>query len=464
MNTSLAETSLAFALHGAARAVAGVAAGRNLNEALAELWRELPALPPGQRGAMQDLAYATLRAYGRGSFFLSRLMDKPLREEGVRALLLVALARIEARPEEAHTIVDQAVEAAAAQARGRFKALANGVLRNFLRRRAELEAAALQDDVARWQHPRWWIERLRRDWPRDWQAILAAGNDRPPMTLRVNRRRAAAADFLARLEEAGLPAQMLDGGAIRLERPVPVERLPGFAEGLVSVQDAGAQRAAALLGAHDGMRVLDACAAPGGKTAHIIELADVDLLALDADAGRALRIPENLFRLGLRAAPSPGRPKTARTNHTEQSEPSSPPSSGRGAGGWRVVPVDCRATDEWWDGREFDRILADVPCSASGVVRRHPDIKWLRRPADIARFARTQAEILDALWRVLAPGGKLLYATCSLFAEENGRLVAAFAARQEDCMRLPAAGALDLQLLPEKEHDGFYYALLEKQA
>lgn len=429
--TSLAETSLAFALHGAARAVAEVAAGRNLNEALAALWRELPALPPGQRGAMQDLAYATLRAYGRGSFFLSRLMDRPLREEGVRALLLVALARLEARPEEAHTIVDQAVEAAAAQARGRFKALANGVLRNFLRRRAELEAAALQDDVARWQHPRWWIDRLRRDWPRDWPSILAAGNGRPPMTLRVNRRRAAAADFLARLEAAGLPGRPLGDDAIRLERPVPVERLPGFAEGLVSVQDAGAQRAASLLDAHDGMRVLDACAAPGGKTAHLLERADVDLLALDADAGRALRISENLFRLGLSA---------------------------------KVAPADCREVDAWWDGRAFDRILADVPCSASGVARRHPDIKWLRRPADIAQFARTQAEILDALWRVLAPGGKLLYATCSLFAEENGRLVAAFAARQEDCMRLPAAGAFDLQLLPDEEHDGFYYALLEKQA
>jgi 16S rRNA (cytosine967-C5)-methyltransferase len=431
MTPALGETSLAFALHGAARAVAQVIAGRNLNEALAALWHELPALPPGQRGAMQDLAYTTLRGYGRGAFFLSRLMEKPLREEGVRALLLVALARLGARPEEAHTIVDQAVEVAAGHARGKYKALVNGVLRNYLRHRAEFEAAALQDDVARWQHPRWWIDRLRRDWPQDWQAILAAGNTHPPMTLRVNRRRATATDFCARLEAAGLPARTLGDEAVRLERPVPVERLPGFADGLVSVQDAGAQRAAALLDAHDGMRVLDACAAPGGKTAHLLERADVDLLALDADAGRALRVSENLFRLGLLA---------------------------------KVSPADCRDVDAWWDGRAFDRILADVPCSASGVVRRHPDIKWLRRPGDIAKFARSQAEILDALWRVLAPGGKLLYATCSLFAEENGRLVAAFAARQEDCMRLPAAGAFDLQLLPDEEHDGFYYALLEKQA
>jgi 16S rRNA (cytosine967-C5)-methyltransferase len=426
----LVEASLAFALHGAALAVAEVIAGRNLNEALAGLWRKWPGMPPGQRGAVQDLAYSALRRHGRGDFFLGRLMEKPP-GEAVRALLLTALARLEARPEEAHTIVDQAVEAAGALARGKYKALVNGVLRNFLRRRAELEKEAVQDEGARWQHPRWWIARLRSAYPDDWQAILEAGNGRPPMTLRANRRRVAATDFLGRLAAAGLPARPLEGGAILLERPVPVERLPGFAEGLVSVQDDGAQRAAPLLDAHDGMRVLDACAAPGGKTAHVLELANVDLMALDADAGRALRVSENLFRLGLLA---------------------------------KVKPADCRDLDAWWDGRAFDRILADVPCTASGVVRRHPDAKWLRRESDIAKFARTQGEILDALWRVLAPGGKLLYATCSLFPEENGRQVAAFAARQEDCMRLPVAGAPELQLLPNEEHDGFYYALLEKQA
>ena len=426
----LEDTSLAFALHGAALAVAEVMAGRNLNEALAELWRRWPNLPPGQRGAVQDLAYGALRRFGRDDFHLARLIQKPPAAP-VRALLLVALARLAVRPEEAHTVVDQAVEAAGALQRGKFKALVNGVLRNFLRRRAELEAAAGEDEAARWQHPRWWIARLRREHPGEWQSILEAGNGRPPMTLRVNRRRVAETDFLARLLAADIEARPLEGGAIRLARPLPVERLSGFAEGLCSVQDAGAQRAAALLDVHDGQRVLDACAAPGGKTAHILERAAVELLALDADAGRAVRVSENLLRLGLTA---------------------------------RVAVADCRETAAWWDGRAFDRILADVPCSASGVVRRHPDIKWLRRASDIARFARAQAEILDALWRVLAPGGKLLYATCSLFAEENERQVAAFAARQEDCMRLPVAGAPGLQLLPNEEHDGFFYALLEKQA
>ncbi len=427
----LPETSLAYALLGAATVVADVVAGRNLNETLDRLWRDRPELPSGQRGAMQDLAYSALRRFGRDGFFLAQLMDRPLRDGLVRALLLVALARLAARPEEAHTIVDQAVEAAGILVSGKYKPLVNGVLRNYLRRHDELEAAALKDETARWQHPRWWIAHLRRAHPRDWQAILEAGNRRPPMTLRTNRRRNAVEDYLARLAGAGLAARLLEGGAILLERPVPVERLPGFAEGLCSVQDAGAQRAAPLLDAHDGMRVLDACAAPGGKTAHILESAAVDLLALDADAGRALRVSENLFRLGLSA---------------------------------RVKSADCRDFDAWWDGRDFDRILADVPCTASGVVRRHPDAKWLRREKDIAQFASTQREILDALWRVLAPGGKLLYATCSLFPEENSRQVAAFAARQEDCMRLPVAGAPELQLLPTEEHDGFYYALLEKQA
>ena len=428
---SLSETSLAYAIYGAAKAVAEVLAGRNLNEVLAGLWREMPDLPSGQRGAMQDLAYSTLRRFGRDDFYLSRLMYRPLRDASVRALLLVALARLVVRPEEAHTIVDQAVEAAGVLACGKYKALANGVLRNFLRRRAELETASQQDEVARWQHPRWWITRLRRAYPDNWQTILEAGNGRPPMTLRVNRRRIAEADYLARLAAADISARLLEDGALLLERPVPVERLPGFAEGLASVQDDGAQRAAKLLDVHDGMRVLDACAAPGGKTAHILECADVDLTALDADAARALRVSENLLRLGLRA---------------------------------RVQPADCREVDAWWDGREFDRILADVPCMASGVVRRHPDAKWLRREKDIAQFANAQGEILEALWRVLAPGGKLLYATCSVFPEENDRQIAAFAARQEDCLRLPLDGAPELQLLPNQEHDGFYYALLEKQA
>ena len=417
--------SLAFALDAAARAVAAVIGGRNLDAALAAL-----DLPAAARPAAMDLAYGTLRRHGRGDFFLAHLMTRPLADPAARGLLLVALQRLEARPEDAHTTVDQAVTAAAGLARGRYKALVNGVLRNFLRRRDELLAVAERDETARWQHPRWWLAELRAACPDRWREVAEAGNQRPPMTLRVNRRRAATADFQRALAEAGIEARVLGETGLRLVRPLPVERLPGFAEGLVSVQDWGAQQAAPLLDARAGMRVLDACAAPGGKTAHLLERADLDLTALELDAARAARIGDNLRRLGLAAD---------------------------------VKVADCREVDTWWNGRRFDRILADVPCSASGVARRHPDIKWLRRAGDLARFATAQREILDALWRLLAPGGKMLYATCSLFPDENGRQVAAFVARHGDAQRLPMSDndkGCEWQLLPDADHDGFYYALL----
>ncbi|MDD5249082.1 MAG: 16S rRNA (cytosine(967)-C(5))-methyltransferase RsmB [Rhodocyclaceae bacterium] len=427
MNTA---APLASALLAAAQVVAAVIDGKNLDEALAA-----QGLAGPTRAAAQNLAYGALRRYGRGDFCLARLIARPLADAAVRGLLLAALHRIAERPDDVHTTVDQAVRAAAGLAGGNFKGLVNGVLRNFLRRRDELEAAADGDEVARWQHPRWWLDRLITAYPQDWQAIAAAGNGHPPMCLRVNRRQTDAAAYLAVLHTEGIAGRALDDSAILLDKPVAVERLPGFAAGRVSVQDHGAQQAARLLDARPGMRVLDACAAPGGKTCHLLEGADLDLVALEADAARAARIGDNLARLGLAAA---------------------------------VQVADCRRVADWWDGRPFDRILADVPCSASGVVRRHPDIKWLRRARDVANFARSQAEILDALWQVLAPGGRMLYCTCSVFPQENALQVADFAARHADAIRLPAKTTGDdnneWQLLPSAEHDGFFYARLEKSA
>ena len=413
---------LAEALRTAAEVIAGVLSGRAADSALAA------AVPPGAlRAATMELAYPTLRSFGRGDFLLGCLVERPLRAPTTRGLLLAALERLEARPDQAHTIVDQAVEAAALN-RGRHKALVNGVLRSFLRRRDELLARADADDVARWRHPPWWIRRVQRDHPDRWEGILTAGNSRPPMTLRVNCRRISGADYVARLDADGIAASPHGDSAVHVEKPVPVERLPGFAEGLCSVQDFAAQAAAGLLDVAAGMRTLDACAAPGGKAAHLLERADLSLLALDADANRARRIEDNLRRLGLAAD---------------------------------VRVADARALDTWWDGRPFDRILADVPCSASGVVRRHPDAKWLRRESDIAGFAATQAAIVDALWRTLVPGGKMLYATCSVFAEENARQVEAFVGRHADARLLTPVAARTLEL-PDAEHDGLYYALLEK--
>jgi 16S rRNA (cytosine967-C5)-methyltransferase len=427
-DSSHRSASLAEALLGAAQLIAAVLGGRNFDVALAA-----SPLTGVTRAAAMDLGYTALRAFGRGDFLLGLLLAKPLKDRTARGLLLVALARLEARPDEAHTTVDQAVTAAARLAQGQFKGLVNGVLRSFLRRREELLIQADADPVARWQHPAWWIARLQQDHPAHWQSILAAGNTHPPLCLRINVRRVTSADFLRQLAVADIAASALDDTAILLDRPVPVERIPGFGGGLCSVQDWGAQAAAGLLGVRDGMRVLDACAAPGGKAAHLLETAGIDLTALDADATRAARITDNLRRLGLAAT---------------------------------VKVSDAREVDTWWDGRPFDRILADVPCSASGVVRRHPDAKWLRRESDIAGFAATQRAIVDALWRTLAPGGRMLYASCSVFGEENARQVETFVGRHVDARRLPIPGTTtrDAQLhhLPDAEHDGFYYALLQK--
>lgn len=441
----LPHDSLAFALLRAAEAMASVMGGRNLDGALATCWQKHAPIVT-QRGAIQDLAYGALRQFGRGDFLLRRLLREPLDETGdkplLRGLLLAALYRLETRPDDAHTTVNQAVAAAAAIGRGQYKGLANAVLRNRLRRDTELLAAANVDPVALHQHPRWWIDGLCKAYPATWRDILVAGNSHPPMTLRVNRRRTSAEAYLAHLTDAGIAAEVLDDTAILLERPQPVDKLPGFFDGWASVQDWGAQRAAPLLDVRSGQHVLDACAAPGGKTAHLLEMADLDLWALDLEPQRVVRIEENLKRLGLLA---------------------------------EVKAADCCEPASWWDGRPFDRILADVPCSASGVVRRHPDSKWLRRPEDIAGFARRQRRILDALWRVLAPGGKMLYCTCSVFPEENEMQVSRFVQHHADAQRLPMSDAMDvamdhnqgsqaLQLTPQAEHDGFFYALLQKRS
>lgn len=411
----------------AAGVMAEVFAGRNLNEALARCWRQQPELLPSTRGAIQDLCYGSLRRYLLGDAILDRLLESPVQQVELHAILLAAIYRLDTRPEDSHTTVNQAVDAAGSFKHGAWRGLANGVLRNYLRRRDALVADAQSWPEARWQHPDWWIARLKRAYPQNWQDILKAGNGHPPMALRPNLRRGSAEACLAELAAAEIEASLSAGGALLLAKPQPVDKLPGFFDGRLSVQDPGAQEAAKLLDLADGLRVLDACAAPGGKAAHMLETAAVELTALDNDASRLERVRENLDRLGLTA---------------------------------ELKTADCRKPADWWDGRPFDRILADVPCSASGVVRRHPDIKWLRRDEDIAGFAATQAAILEALWRTLAPGGKLLYATCSVFPEENQNQVAAFFARHADC-RLAAPHR---QLLPCAEHDGFFYALLQKSA
>jgi len=410
----------------AAGALEEVLAGAALHQVLPRRLQQLET--PGERGALQDIVYGSLRQLGRLDAWLAALLERPLTDPELGWLLRVAIYQLAYTRAPAHAVVHNAVTAAG---EGWRRGLANAVLRNFQRRRAELEKLADAQPRARWSHPDWWIAKLQAEHPDHWQGVLEASQQHPPFTLRVNCRHGDVADYLQRLTEAGMTARQTGPDAVTLDRAVPVHSLPGFDAGDVSVQDAGAQWAARLLNAQPGERILDACAAPGGKTGHILERADVSLTAVDADVARLARVEENLNRLQLEAT---------------------------------LIEGDAAQPESWWDDQPYDRILADVPCSASGVVRRNPDIKWLRRPDDIPQFAAQQAVMLEALWRLLAPGGTLLYVTCSLFNEENDGQVRAFLARHAgDAERCPLPEPLsDGSLLPDAEHDGFFYALLRK--
>jgi 16S rRNA (cytosine967-C5)-methyltransferase len=429
---------LARLLGHAADAVAAVRAGESLNDALA-------SCPAEARPGTQALAFHGLRWLGSAEVVRRSLAAKAP-PPAVDALLLLALALLwpaGGPPYAEHVLVDQAV-AAARQRAPASAAFVNAVLRRFLREREAVVAAALADTLARWNHPQWWIERLKHDWPDRWQAIADADNTHPPMTLRVNARRGTAAAYAARLAAAGIAAEAGPGSVVWLARPLPVARLPGFAEGEVSVQDAAAQLAAELLLARPlaaGARVLDACAAPGGKAAHLLELADLDLLAIDRDGVRLARVDETLARLGLAAT----------TRVADAADPAA-----------------------WWDGRPFEAILLDAPCSASGIVRRHPDVRWLRRAGDVAALAATQARLLDALWPLLGTGGRLLYCTCSLFRAEGQAQIDAFLQRQADAV-VAASPPSPGHLLPLPDNreahaapapgaagDGFFLMLIEK--
>ena len=409
-----------------------LADGRNLNQVLEESLRKKTVWTPAQRAALQDLSYGTLRFYGKLRAILALLLHKPMLDQRIYYVLLVALYQLQYSKAAHHAVVDHAVRSAQ-MLNVKVSGLVNAILRNFLRSRDTLLEQAAQNAEGKYSYPQWWIDELNAQYGERAAAILEAGNRHPPMTLRVNQRRNTTADYLMQLTQQDLFSRLVAPDALQLDKPVPVDRLPGFFDGMVSIQDAGAQYAAGLLDVQDGMRVLDACAAPGGKTAHILERASVEMVAVDKDANRLQRVAENLQRLQLAA---------------------------------QLVVGDAAEPDVWWDGKPFQRILADVPCSASGVVRRHPDIKWLRRRTDIAGFAAQQLDILRALWRLLAQDGKLLYATCSVFRQENEQVVVSFLAQHPDARRLPVALPDDIegQLLPDDQHDGFFYALLQKIA
>ncbi len=417
--------------------------GRSLTDVLA---RVDPALRPG----VQSLAFHALRWQGGARAARKHLVSKAP-APAVDAVLQVALALLwptgtDELPYAPHTLVDQAVQCVRRR-HAPSAGFVNAVLRRFLRERDQLvPVLQARDEVARTLFPDWWRKKLMQDWPQQWEPILAASQSPAPMTLRVHAGRGSAEAYLSRLTEAGIAARVTGPQAVWLDQPCAVTRLPGFAQGDVSVQDLSAQWAAPLLvgqGADrlaPGSRVLDACAAPGGKTAHLLELMpDLHVTALDVDAGRLVRVEETLARLGAQA---------------------------------RLIAADAARTDQWWDGQPFDAILLDAPCSASGIVRRHPDIRWLRRPEDVTALVRTQRGLLDALWPLLKPGGRLIYATCSVFQDEGEHQIVAFMQRTAGVIRHPAPG----HLLPVVENagasvadarapsDGFYYARLDKPA
>lgn len=424
----------------AALVVTRVFDGANLRDALAAV--DDPS-PLRGRTLVQELAYGTLRHWGRLDAIVARLAQKPIADPLLKALVAVALYQLDHTHAPAFAVVDRAVAAAGESVRPAVKSLVNALLRRYLRERDAVLRAVAAGEVARYSYPQWWIDRVRRDYPADWAAILEAGNARPPLTLRVNRAVATREELLARFAAAGVAARPAGASGVIVDEPRPVTELPGFAEGAFAVQDAAAQLAAPLLAASPGMRILDACAAPGGKTAHLLETPDIDVLALDIDPARIARIEDNLARLKVT-----GRRITLRQG-------------------------DAGAPERWWDGRPFDRVLLDVPCTASGIVRRHPDGKWRHRPGDVERFAGEQSRLLAAAWPLLAPDGRLLYATCSIFRTENGDRIDQFVAGRPDALReslnlADAAPGYDGQLLPSPggaghNQDGFFYALLRKR-
>lgn len=455
-------------LQGAAFLLMAVRSGRSMTAALEDI---APTLRPG----VQALGFHALRWLGRAEALRQQLATRPPPPEA-DALLCVVLGCMAPTfgtdvsslpPEEAdfptggpsensartprytlYTLVDQAVEAAKRSEDTRHQAsFINGCLRRFLRERDALVVLTEKNPQAVWNHPQWWIDRVRKDHPGQWQAILQANNTQAPLTLRINERKTTQDQYIRALDAINIGAYSVGRQGVILAHAQPVPSLPGFSEGHFSVQDAAAQMAAPLLldglaatgGGEDRLRILDACAAPGGKTAHLLELADCEVTALDIDARRCQRMGQNLRRLGLQADIRVG---------------------------------DAARPADWWDGRPYDAILLDAPCTASGIVRRHPDVRWLRRPTDIAQLAALQARLFDALWPLLKPGGRLLYCTCSVFRAEGEQQAQTFVTHHKDACLMPSPGHLLPQsgvqetVFPDNlkgDHDGFYYAVFEKR-
>ena len=409
----------------------------------------IEAVPKDLRPGVQALSFQTMRWWGR-AMALRKCLARKAPPAQADALLCTALAlswQDDLAPYPVHTLVNQAVEAARRHKDMRAQApFVNACLRRFLREREALIAQTDADITAQWNHPAWWVQRLQSDHPQHWQSILQAAQSAAPMTLRVSPQHSSVQAYLQALEAQGIAAKAVAEWGVQLLKAVPVHQLPGFSEGHVSVQDAAAQLAAPLLlnglsPSQKVLRLLDACAAPGGKTGHLLECdSRAQVLALDVDPVRCERIQQNLDRLKRTA---------------------------------QIVVANAAKPEDWWDGQSFDGILLDAPCTASGIGRRHPDVRWLRRESDVAQLAAIQAKLLKALWPMVKPGGRLLYCTCSVFKSEGETQIQTFVQHNTDALILPSPGHLTPSSATSEtslrdnvmgEHDGFYYALLEKRS
>ncbi len=426
-------------LQSVATVVAAVRSGSSASPALEKVGAE-------QRPAVQALAFHVLRNLGAAEALRTKLASRapPAQADALLCTALALACQADTAPYEVFTLVNQTVEAAKRSSGMHAQAnFINACLRRFLREQEALVADLANDLVARWNHPVWWIKRLKADYPTAWQAILANNNTQAPMTLRVNVKKSDRNAYLALLGVADISAIASGQVGVTLQKARQVQDIPGFAQGVVSVQDASAQLAAPLLlgassHAAQPMRVLDACAAPGGKTAHLLETGHCEVVAIDIDPLRCQRIQQNLSRLGLAA---------------------------------QLLTADAALPQTWWDGVLFDAVLLDAPCTASGIVRRHPDVRWLRRESDIAQLAQVQARLLKALWPLVKPGGRLLYCTCSVFRAEGADQMQTFLAHNTDARLMASPGQLLPHFCrngdtvpdnPQDDHDGFYLALLEK--
>ena len=440
--TSNLQAPLWQLLQSTAQVALAVHNGRSMTAAI-------EAVPKDLRPGVQALSFQTMRWWGR-AFALRKCLARKAPPAAADALLCTALAlswHDDLAPYPVHTLVNQAVEAARKHKDMRAQApFVNACLRRFLREREVLLASTSEDVTAQWNHPAWWVKRLQTDHPQAWRQVLESAQSAAPMSLRVNLQHQSVEAYLRALEETGIGAKAVGETGVQLVKAVPVHQLPGFDQGHVSVQDAAAQLAAPLLLAglkksEPVLRLLDACAAPGGKTGHLLECEPTaQVLALDVDPLRCERIQQNLDRLNLKA---------------------------------QVVSADAADTENWWDGQSFDGILLDAPCTASGIGRRHPDVRWLRRETDVQHLANVQAKLLKALWPLVKPGGRLLYCTCSVFKAEGETQIQTFLQHNTDALILPSPGHLTPSSvtsepsLPDNqmgEHDGFYYALLEKRS